>query len=278
MRTLLICHDDAPLDRDALARWLSSFSTLTGIVVIREPAGRLRKRIAREIRRVGWLRFLDVMAYRAFHTVRYSRPDREWEARRLEALRARYPGEPDAPVLDVQSPNSPAAETFIRAQRPDLVVARCKTLLAERVFSIPPLGTFVMHPGICPEYRNAHGCFWALASNDPRNVGMTLLRIDRGVDTGPVFGYFRVEVNDDRHSHVVVQHRAVLDHLDDIARVLLDIEAGRARPISTEGRKSAAWGQPWLTAYLNMRARRRLAVAAPHQRASATAAPREAGR
>ena len=40
------------------------------------------------------------------------------------------------------------------------------------------LGTFVMHPGICPEYRNAHGCFWALANRDLARVGMTLLRAD----------------------------------------------------------------------------------------------------
>jgi hypothetical protein len=40
MRTLLICHDDAALDRDGLARWLASFSTLTGIHVLREPPRR----------------------------------------------------------------------------------------------------------------------------------------------------------------------------------------------------------------------------------------------
>ena len=33
----------------------------------------------------------------------------------------------------------------------------------------------------------------AMANGDLDNVGMTLLRIDRGVDTGPVFGYFRVD-------------------------------------------------------------------------------------
>jgi len=40
---------------------------------------------------------------------------------------------------------------------------------------------FVLHPGICPEYRNAHGCFWALVNRDLARVGVTLLRADRGV-------------------------------------------------------------------------------------------------
>ena len=252
MRTLLICHEDAALDREGLARWVGSFSTFTGSVVIREPGGRLRKRIAREVKRVGWLRFLDVLAFRAFYRLVRAGGDRQWEARELERLRAAYPERPSAPEVIVSSPNAGEAQAFIAAHQPDLVVARCKTLLSERVFTIPTLGTFVMHPGVCPEYRNAHGCFWAMAAGDHGNVGMTLLRIDRGVDTGPVFGYFRVEA-DPAESHVVTQHRVVLDHLDAIRDRLLEIEAGSATPIDTAGRQSAAWGQPWLSAYFNIR-------------------------
>ena len=254
MRTLLICHEDAALDRDGLARWLRSFSTFTGAVVIREPRGRLRKRIAREVKRVGWWRFLDVLAFRAFHRLMQAAGDRRWERRELDRLTARYPDDSGAPEVVVSSPNSGEAEEFITQQRPDLVIARCKTLLSERIFTIPTLGTFVMHPGICPEYRNAHGCFWAMAAGDRGNVGMTLLRIDKGVDTGPVFGYFRVDA-DPRESHVVTQHRVVIEHLDAIRDKLLEIEAGAAVPIDTTGRKSAAWGQPWLSAAIKMRRR-----------------------
>jgi formyl transferase-like protein len=170
------------------------------------------------------------------------------------SLRAWFPETPSAPDAIVPSPNCADAEAFIRRQQPDLVVARCKTLLAERIFSIPRLGTFVMHPGICPEYRNAHGCFWAMAAGDRGNVGMTLLRIDNGVDTGPVFGYFRVDA-DPAESHVVTQHRAVLEHVDAIRDRLLEIEAGTAAPIDTRGRPSAAWGQPWLSALVRSRRR-----------------------
>src|SRR5256885_625983 len=88
---------------------------------------------------------------------------------------------------------------------------------------------------------SASGGFWARATGDHSNVGMTLLRIDRGVDTGPVFGYFRVKA-DGGESHVVTQHRVVLDHLDAIRDKLLEIEAGRAAPLDTTGRKSATWG------------------------------------
>jgi hypothetical protein len=256
MRTLLICHHDAALDREGLVRWLGSFSTVAGIVVIREPATRRRRRIVREIKRVGLGRFLDVLAFRLHYALTAARADKEWEQRELERLRTSFPARPDAPEIVVESPNAPAAARFVRECRPDLAIARCKTILKEQVFSIPKHGTFVMHPGICPEYRNAHGCFWAMASGDAANVGMTLLKIDRGVDTGPVFGYFRV-MPDRSESHVVTQHRSVLDHLDGIREMLTAIDSGTAAPAETRDRRSAAWGQPWLTAYLRMRLRAR---------------------
>jgi Formyl transferase len=252
MRTAVICHDDARLDREGLVRWLGSFSTFTGTVVIREPGGRLQKRINREIARVGALRFVDVLAFRLYYRLVHAAADRRWERLALDGLRRRFERLPAAPEVMVASPNSSDAERFLREQRADLVIARCKTLLKESIFSIPRLGTYVMHPGICPEYRNAHGCFWARALGDDRNVGMTLLRIDKGVDTGPVYGYFRVQP-DPAESHVVTQHRVVLDHLDAIREKLLEIEAGAAQRIETTGRASATWGQPWLSAYLRMR-------------------------
>ena len=91
MRTLLICHDDADLDRDGLARWLASFSTLAGILVVREPPARLRQRAAREIRRVGGWRFLDVLAFRLYYALFRSRSDRRMQHRQLEWLRASFP-------------------------------------------------------------------------------------------------------------------------------------------------------------------------------------------
>jgi hypothetical protein len=263
MRTLVICHDRAALDREGLVLWLSSFSEVVGTLVIREQPARRWRRIRREIKRVGFWRFLDVLAYRGYYRLAHASADAQWEAAALERLRARYPWAVAPPELVVASPNSAEAEAFVRTCQPDLVLARCKTLLKRSVFSIPRLGTFVMHPGICPEYRNAHGCFWALASNDPENVGVTLLRIDEGVDTGPVFGHFRVTPGPLRESHIVLQHRATLENLDAIRNRLLEIEGGTASPIDTSGRKSAAWGQPWLSAALRVRRRHAAGAAGP---------------
>jgi folate-dependent phosphoribosylglycinamide formyltransferase PurN len=249
MRTVLICHHDDALNREGMARWLASFSDLRGVVVIREEGNRMRARIRREIKRIGLIRFLDVLAFRIYYKLKLAAKDREVERTLLREIASRFPPS-QARELITGTPNTAESQQFIREAEPDIMIARCKTLLAERIFSIPRVGTFVMHPGICPEYRNAHGCFWALAERDLDRVGMTLLRIDKGVDTGPVFGYFSYPYDERNESHTVIQHRVVFDNLDPIRRKLEEIYQGTAPTISTAGRKSAAWGQPWLTRYL----------------------------
>jgi folate-dependent phosphoribosylglycinamide formyltransferase PurN len=257
VKTLLICHEGAELDREGLARWLASFSDLAGIVVLREKGQRMRRRIRREMERVGPWRFLDVLAFRLYYRLFLAARDSRWQERKLEELRRVYPQLKDVPALVTHSPNSIEAEQFIKRLAPDIVVARCKTLLKESIFSIASRGTFVMHPGVCPEYRNAHGCFWALASGDVERVGMTLLRIDKGIDTGPVYGYYSYPFDEKTESHIGIQHRVVLENLPALERKLCEIYAGTATALDTAGRESATWGQPWLTSYLSWKRRAR---------------------
>ncbi len=257
MRTVLICHADAPLDLDGLSRWLGSFSDLAGILVIAEGGGAMRGRIKREWKRSGTFGLIDVMAFRAYYGLRLAAADRDWTRQQTEHIAQRYPAVTTR-TLRVTSPNSPEAIAFLDKLAPDIMIARCKHLLKKRVFNLPKIGTFVMHPGICPEYRNAHGCFWALARRDLQRVGVTLLKIDDGVDTGPVFGYYTYPIDEVAESHYQIQWRCVLDNLEQLSCKLVEIAEGKAKPIDTSGRNSAVWGQPWLSRYLYWKLRARM--------------------
>ena len=249
---VLICHEEDRLDRDGLASWLASTMRLAGLLIIRDEPGRLWRAARREIRRVGPLRFLDVVAFRAYARVALASGDAAWAHDALARLRSAYPARlDDVPQLVVSSPNSEEARAFLAGLCPDIAIARCKVILKRDVFEIPRVGTFVLHPGICPEYRNAHGCFWALANRDLERVGMTLLRVDPGIDTGPVYLHGTCEYDEVRDSHTVIQYRAVFDNLDAIGRTLLRLHRGDdVQPLATAGRQSAVWGQPRLTDYL----------------------------
>lgn len=273
MRTLLICQEGADLDHVGLARWLASFSELRGIVVLREKKSRLRRRVRREVKRVGLARFLDVLAFRLYYKLFLAASDLQWERAKLAEMCRAYEDVSEVPVLLTDSPNSSEAEQFIRERGTDIMLARCKTLLTESVFSLPAVGAFVMHPGTCPEYRNAHGCFWALANDDMQRVGMTLLRIDNGVDTGPVYGYYSYNFDERNESHIRIQHRVVLENLNALEKKLMEIYRGEATPLDVEGRTSATWGQPWLSSYLKLKRKAR----ASETLGNGSRAPGEAG-
>jgi methionyl-tRNA formyltransferase len=251
-RTVLICHVESRLNREAIARWLASFTHLVGIVLIAERRGYQATRIRREIKRIGVLRFLDVLAFRAYYAAVLAASDRRWLDGELRKAAARYPPVPQTTeVLVTDDPNASEVEQFLRRLAPDLVIARCKRILKPAIFAVPARGTFVMHPGVCPEYRNAHGAFWALARRDLGNVALTLLKVDAGIDTGPIYGYYTYAFDESRESHIVVMTRLALDNLERIKEKLLEICSGRATPLDTSGRRSATWGQPWLTSYLS---------------------------
>ncbi len=249
MRTAVICSEDNVFNRQVLPAYLASIGELVGIVAIEDKPRDMWRRLKHEWRRSRW-RILDVLAFRIFYRLRLARGDADWirarAARELERLR---PVE-GVPVHVTADPNSPESRAFLESVAPDLCVAACKSLLRPEIFGIARYGTFVVHPGICPEYRNSHGCFWALASRDLDRVGATLLKIDEGVDTGPVFAYYTSEIDERNESHTVIQLRVVYDNIEQIGEDLRRIAAGAAEPIDTSGRSSRAWGQPRLTAYL----------------------------
>jgi len=264
VRTALICHRENASSLGVLPAWLGSFSDLVAIVVIDEPRSRVLKRMRAERRRSGW-RLLDVLAFRVYYRLRFARSD----TRRTDLLdgdlAVRYGVPPEGvPVLNTSDVNSERTREFLEQAAPDVVFARCKQLLRPEVYETARRGTVVAHPGICPEYRNAHGCFWALAGRDLERVGATLVQIDEGVDTGPVLGYYSARFDEVRESHVLIQHRVVFDNLDQIAADLQAFAAGTLTPIDTSGRDSRAWGQPRLSDWIRWkRAARRRTRTAP---------------
>jgi methionyl-tRNA formyltransferase len=226
---------------------------LAGLIIISDDAGRRWRAARREMRRVGVLRFLDVLAFRAYARIALAAGDAAWKEQALARLRAAYPANLDGvPRLYVSNPNDESVRQFLDAVQPDIAIARCKFILKRSIFERPRFGTFVLHPGICPEYRNAHGCFWALAGRDLDRVGMTLLRIDEGVDTGPVLLHATCPIDELRESHTVIQYRVVIENLDAIGRALRAVVHGEEVPlVPTAGRTSATWGQPRLTTYFH---------------------------
>ncbi len=249
LRVVVMAHDEDELYADGVAGWLTGREQLCGLIRIVDSARVRRRRIQREWRRSGTLGLADVVAWRVYHRVRYGAEARRVRAGLLAELVGARPEPVAAPVLRTGAPNGVAVQEFLAQANADIMIALVKHILKPAVFALPRHGTFVLHPGICPEYRNAHGCFWALTRADHARVGMTLLRIDEGVDTGPTFGYFSLPQSRWSRSPIALQQQMVLENLAPVMDRLQAVVAGDAAPVDTSGRESGVWGQPKLTAW-----------------------------
>jgi methionyl-tRNA formyltransferase len=91
--------------------------------------------------------------------------------------------------IAVLSPRKPRGEEFLDALRglePDVfVVAAYGEVLPAEVLGIPPYGSVNVHASLLPELRGAAPVTRAILEGKPE-TGVTIMRMDEGLDTGPI--------------------------------------------------------------------------------------------
>ncbi|MBW1720924.1 MAG: methionyl-tRNA formyltransferase [Deltaproteobacteria bacterium] len=91
--------------------------------------------------------------------------------------------------LNVYQPEKVSEESFcslIRGLAPDLiVVVAFGQILKRNLLEIPRCGVVNIHGSLLPAYRGPAPIQWVILNNEPR-TGLTLMRMDEGLDTGPI--------------------------------------------------------------------------------------------
>ena len=113
--------------------------------------------------------------------------------------------------------------------RPDvLVVAAYGLILPPRVLEIAPHGALNIHASLLPRWRGAAPIQRALLAGD-RETGITIMKMDAGLDTGPMLSLHRLAITGDDDTQSLHDRLATLG-AEAIVAALADIGAGRARP------------------------------------------------
>ena len=88
-------------------------------------------------------------------------------------------------VFDGSQLDTPAVRKAVKALKPDLGVSvMFGHILPEKFLQLFPAGCVNLHPACLPFNRGVHTNVWSILEGTP--AGVTLHRIDRGVDTGPI--------------------------------------------------------------------------------------------
>ncbi len=92
------------------------------------------------------------------------------------------------PLIQPRRLREPEAMQALRDWQPELiVVAAFGQILRPEVLDLPRFGCINVHASLLPRWRGAAPIQAAILAGDPQ-TGVTIMRMDPGIDTGPVLG------------------------------------------------------------------------------------------
>ena len=189
--------------------------------------------LRRRIRKLGVLTVAGQIAFQAVAVPLL----KKLSASRLAQIKAEF-GMRTAPISGnvFSSLNSQEAIGLIKALNPACIVVAGTRILSREFLQNFRCPIINIHAGITPLYRGVHGAYWALAENRPELCGVSVHRVDAGIDTGQVLAQELVKPGpqDNFVTYPWIQLGLGLRLL---VRLLPDVIAGRAtisEPLTSE--------------------------------------------
>jgi len=128
------------------------------------------------------------------------------------------------PVLQPATLRDPALQAELATLEPDLmVVVAYGQLLPAAVLAIPRRGCINVHASLLPRWRGASPAQAAILAGDGE-TGVSIMALDDGLDTGPVYLSRRLAIKDDETAGELLERLAELGAaaLDDALAGILD--------------------------------------------------------
>jgi len=134
------------------------------------------------------------------------------------------------PVIQPARLREPAALAQLQAWAPELiVVAAFGQILRPAVLDLPPHGCLNVHGSLLPRHRGAAPIAAAILAGDPV-TGITIMRMDPGLDTGPMLAQRSLAILPDNTTGSLTQRLAPLGAAL-LLEVIPDYIAGRLTPV-----------------------------------------------
>lgn len=141
------------------------------------------------------------------------------------------------PVFQPVKVKTSEAVEVLRGYGADIfVVAAFGQILSEEILNLPKYGCVCIHASLLPKYRGAGPIQWAIIDGEKKS-GVTIMQMDKGVDTGDMLFKAEVEICDDETGD------SLHDKLAEagarlIVEALPKIEAGDVTPVKQNDEES----------------------------------------
>jgi folate-dependent phosphoribosylglycinamide formyltransferase PurN len=249
MRGLVLLLDNSDLSRIIYHALADEFSIEA---VVREAKGARGAFLKRRLKKLGWRTVLGqgVFAKCVVPLLRH-----ETSGRRAEIIRQYGLDETPIPaerVIEVPNVNDSEVVALLQELSPQVIVVNGTRVLEEKLLAAIG-GVFLnTHVGITPIYRGVHGGYWSLISGDPEHFGVTIHKIDEGIDTGDIVAQALIRPSnaDNFATYPLLQIAIAIPLLKQAVR-----DAFRSKletNVSHDG-KSRLWSHPTAFQYLKYR-------------------------
>lgn len=112
------------------------------------------------------------------------------------------------PLVQASTLRDPVIRDRIIGIRPDLiVVAAFGMILGRWILELPTRGCVNLHASLLPRYRGANPIAAAILEG-ANETGITLMRMDRGLDTGPMLAQLRIALRPDQTTETLTPELA----------------------------------------------------------------------
>jgi folate-dependent phosphoribosylglycinamide formyltransferase PurN len=212
---------------------------LVGIIVANGKKRTTLEKARRWLRRYSMSEIVSRVAVRLVH-----RCTGEAERKSNELERVLFPkGDsgrmPSRGILKhVASHNSQECSRLIEELKPDIVAVYGTLIIGGKLISSIPRAINI-HTGISPLYRGSDTNFWPIYNQQPEHLGVTVHRLDAGIDSGAILARGRPDISAEDNEHTVFA-KAVRLGADLLCNAVKREHSGAVRPIPqalSEGRE-----------------------------------------
>lgn len=143
----------------------------------------------------------------------------------------------DIPVFQPVRIKAPEAAEVLRGYDADIfVVAAFGQILSEEILTMPKYGCVCIHASLLPKYRGAGPIQWAVI-NGEKTTGVTIMQMDRGIDTGDMLMKTEVKI-DPQETGDSLHDKLALAGARLIVEALPKIESGEVTPVKQNEEES----------------------------------------
>lgn len=133
------------------------------------------------------------------------------------------------PIFTPESFNDSKFVRNMESLKADCYVVVAFRLLPRKIFSIPRYGTLNVHASLLPAYRGPAPIHRAIEAGEKRS-GVTVFRIDDGVDTGEILKQASVDIGEEETTPELYQRLSRLG-AETLCSSLRELEAGKNTPV-----------------------------------------------